>query len=254
MTDLTIATEVNTGALVITTTAGRGWLVRLCQAILGAIRQGPTAVVLDLTRLPAARAIPGLAVGLIRRRRGVPLLACVPAGLRALRRFPGVTTAPAQDALGTLPNPADDLVCAQFGPDMDAPSQARRLVSEATSTWHVGHLTAPAQLIASELVSNAVEHAHTDVEFRLVRLRHGLFIAVRDDDPRPPVASCRESVRGRGLRIVALTADRWGYLRGTGDKIVWAALRTGPVPAGARRPHRPHRRRPVSRGTLLAGN
>jgi anti-sigma regulatory factor (Ser/Thr protein kinase) len=191
-------------------------------------------VVLDLTRLPVARVVAGLVVGLTRRRRGVPLLACVPAGLRALRRVPGVTTASTRETFGRLIGRAQDRVCAHFEPDVDAPGRARVLVTQATSAWHVAHLAASAQLIASELVSNAVEHAGTDVEFRLVRHRHGLLIAVRDDDPRPPLPSAdRPSERGQGLRIVALTAQAWGYLTGTADKIVWAALRD--TTAGAAR-------------------
>jgi anti-sigma regulatory factor (Ser/Thr protein kinase) len=232
MTGLTIATEVNTGALVVTPDGGRGALGRVRLGLAAGIRQRPTALVVDLSRLSGVRAIPALAIGLTRRRSGVAVFARVPAGLRLLCRVPGVTADPVGAVLGTLPllGRAHSRICARFGPNTDAPGVARALVSEALSTWHMEHLTISAQLIASELVSNAVEHARTEVDFRLLRTAHGLCIAVRDRDPHPPVVpeaigDGTVSSRGRGLRIVARTAYRWGCLIGTADKIVWAALR-----------------------------
>ena len=111
-----------------------------------------------------------------------------------------------------------------------APARARALVAEAVSAWQLDHLELAAQLIASELVSNAVEHAGTAVDFRLVRTWYGLCIAVRDGDPHPPYDLGRVSVgrptpRGRGLAIVGRIASRWGCLIGTADKVVWAMLR-----------------------------
>jgi hypothetical protein len=231
MAGLTIATEVNTGALVITAVGGLGGLGRLRRGVCAAIRQRPSAVVLDLSRLSAPCALPALALGLGRRRHGVRVVARVPAGLRGLHRMPGVTRDPLPAALAGLPGlgQAEVRVGARFEPDAGAPGAARALVSEAVSAWRVDHLAMPAQLIASELVSNAVEHAGTAVEFRLVRTWYGLCIAVRDGDPHPPAApapvSGRPSLRGRGLAIVARTASRWGCLIGTADKVVWAMLR-----------------------------
>ena len=229
MSDLTIATEVTTGALVITAGRRGRALKRLRRGVASAIAQRPAAVVLDLSQAPSWCVPAALAAGLGRFRRGVPVIATVPRRMRALSLMPGVTTAPLPRVLARLPGfrLAADRVCARFHPDLAAAGQARALVSEAAAHWQVEHLAASAQLIASELVSNAVEHAGTDVYFQLLRMRHGLCIAVRDDDPRPPRLSARESrlTRGRGLAIVARTAHRWGCLVGTADKIVWAALR-----------------------------
>jgi anti-sigma regulatory factor (Ser/Thr protein kinase) len=232
MAGLTIATEVNTGALVITAVGCLNGLTRLRRGVCAAIRQRPSAVVVDLSRLTAACALPALALGLGRRRHGVRVLTRVPASLSGLHRMPGVTCDPLPDALAALPGlgQAEARVGARFAPEMGAPGVARALVSEAVSAWHVGHMEIAAQLIVSELVSNAVEHAGTAVDFRLVRTWYGLCIAVRDGDPHPPAASAPEpddrlSPRGRGLAIVGRTASRWGYLIGTADKIVWAMLR-----------------------------
>jgi anti-sigma regulatory factor (Ser/Thr protein kinase) len=234
MAGLTIATEVNTGALVVTAVGCLNGLARLRRGVCEAIRQRPSAVVVDLSRLTAACALPALALGLGGRRHGVRVLTRVPPSLRGLRRMPGVTCEPLPAALAALPGlgQAEERVGARFAPEVDAPGVARALVSEAVSAWQVDHLDLPAQLIASELVSNAVEHAGTAVDFRLVRTWYGLCIAVRDGDPHPPAASVSRaapddsvSPRGRGLAIVARTASRWGYLIGTADKIVWAMLR-----------------------------
>jgi anti-sigma regulatory factor (Ser/Thr protein kinase) len=242
MTDVRIATEVTTGALVITVTRGARAVLRLRHGVASALRQRPAAVVMDLSQLPARYVVPALAVGMTRPRRGVPLLACVPPRMRALARLPGVTASPLPLALAALPGfrLAHDRVSARFRPEVTAPSVARALVGEAVKSWRVRHLALPAQLIVSELVSNAVEHAAaTEVEFEVLRLPHGVCIAVRDNDPRPPVTRepagddpARE--RGRGLSLVARTAYRWGCITGTADKIVWAALRdSAPLLAAA---------------------
>jgi anti-sigma regulatory factor (Ser/Thr protein kinase) len=232
MAGLTIATEVNTGALVITAVGCLRGLTRLRQGVSAAIRQRPSAVVVDLSRLTAACALPALALGLGPRRHGVRVLTRIPASLRGLDRMAWVTCDTLPDALATLPGlgQAEARVGARFDPDAGAPGEARALVAEAVSAWHVGHLEMPAQLIASELVSNAVEHAGTAVDFRLMRTWYGLCIAVRDHDPHPPMvpeaaADDHLSSRGRGLAIVSRTASRWGCLMGTADKIVWAMVR-----------------------------
>jgi hypothetical protein len=228
MTDVMIATELNTGALVVSAGLSPWGLAGVVRCMADALRQRPAAVVLDLTALPSACVLPALALGLGRPRHGVPVIACVPAGSRRLRRIRSVTSAPPADALASLGLRAvEDRVSARFGPDLSAPGMARALVATAVSTWHIDHLGPSAGLIASELVSNAVEHAATDIDFRLMRMRYGLCIAVRDGDPRPPAPSesGRSTLRGRGLRIVARTAHRWGCLLGTADKIVWAVLR-----------------------------
>jgi hypothetical protein len=232
MPGLTIATEVNTGALVITAAGGLAGLARLGRGVCAAIRQRPSAVVVDLSRLTVACALPALAVGLGRRRHGVRVVARVPASLGGLHRMPGVTRDPLPATLAGLPGlgQAQARVGARFEPDLDAPARARALVAEAVSAWQLDHLELAAQLIASELVSNAVEHAGTAVDFRLVRTWYGLCIAVRDGDPHPPYDLGRVSVgrptpRGRGLAIVGRIASRWGCLIGTADKVVWAMLR-----------------------------
>jgi hypothetical protein len=123
-----------------------------------------------------------------------------------------------------------------------APSDARRLVRDALGTSFHGDLFDDAQLLTSELVSNAVEHAGgkgrvVDVGPALVR------ISVTDGDARLPVMreGAPGDVGGRGLRIVHRLATRWGVdeRRDATGKTVWFELSvpsdtedTGPGGAG----------------------
>ena len=239
-TAVAIATELSTGALVLTLNSTRRLrsLAQLRRSVARALDQRPGALIIDLCRLPARWALPAVAVSMAQPRQGVRLVACAaPAVRRALRVVPCMTVySSARRALAALPGfhlPPARRVRARLRPTADAAREARTLVAEALSAWRVGHLDLAAQLIASELVTNAVEHARTDVDFHLTRIRDGVCIAVRDKDPSMPAASARREVggrialRGRGLKIVAQTAQRWGCLTGTQDKIVWAALRDG---------------------------
>ncbi|MFE1776405.1 ATP-binding protein [Streptomyces sp. NPDC059008] len=116
---------------------------------------------------------------------------------------------------------------------------ARRLVRDALGTWHLDHLADAGELIASELVANAVCHAGgrsirlavSRPSARLVR------IAVVDRSPaRLPSMHVPEygAEHGRGLLLVDAFADQWGCdvlgshaLRGPYAKRVWAEMRVG---------------------------
>src|SRR5262249_5718013 len=112
-------------------------------------------------------------------------------------------------------------------PDRDAPGHARTAVQEFCQRLAVGGDRDPAQLVAPELVTNAVVHAGTTIELTLRLLSPMLHIAVRDGGPgRPHVADVDESSEtGRGLMLVDALASSWGtFLPDTG-KVVWATVR-----------------------------
>jgi anti-sigma regulatory factor (Ser/Thr protein kinase) len=116
-----------------------------------------------------------------------------------------------------------------------APGEARDAIGGACDRWGLGDLRCRAMLIVSELVTNAIRHAGTDVEIDAALRDHYLQLRVMDANPAPPVmvaaadaSALAES--GRGLPVVAHYSDAWGYTvnsLGT-EKVVWATLRTHP--------------------------
>jgi anti-sigma regulatory factor (Ser/Thr protein kinase) len=60
-----------------------------------------------------------------------------------------------------------------------------RLV-EACRAWHLSHLLFSAQLIVSELVANAVQHAGTDIGVTVSRRAQRLHLIVSDENHSVP--------------------------------------------------------------------
>jgi anti-sigma regulatory factor (Ser/Thr protein kinase)/anti-anti-sigma regulatory factor len=117
-----------------------------------------------------------------------------------------------------------------------APHGARAIVADTCRSWNLDHLTEPATLVVSELVSNAVQHAHTDVQVELVVRGDYLHISVRDDSPHTlvftptePSEGAAPTERGRGLRLVEAYTTAWGSRTTTDTKTVWATLRATPA-------------------------
>jgi anti-sigma regulatory factor (Ser/Thr protein kinase) len=88
-----------------------------------------------------------------------------------------------------------------------------------------------AQLAVSELVSNAVVHARSDLIVR-IRVNGRVRLEVSDRDARAavvPRAVEPDCQGGRGLQLVAQVSRRWGVARGAGGKTVWCEVeRRGP--------------------------
>ena len=81
-------------------------------------------------------------------------------------------------------------------------------------------------LCASELVTNAVEHARTWSDVRLAVADERVRIEVDDLSEQLPAVRHPDpmSVRGRGMLIVDTCSDRWGVERHPGGKTVWCEL------------------------------
>jgi anti-sigma regulatory factor (Ser/Thr protein kinase) len=112
-------------------------------------------------------------------------------------------------------------------PDPRSAGAAREVVAKACDRWGMSSVSASATLVVSELVTNALPHAGSEVGLSVARCGRQLRVAVRDassERPQPqPVEPSRP--RGRGLLLVAAVADAWGVLpAGDGGKVVWAVL------------------------------
>jgi anti-sigma regulatory factor (Ser/Thr protein kinase) len=84
-----------------------------------------------------------------------------------------------------------------------------------------------AELCVSELVTNAILHASTDVELSVTLARRRVRLAVRDQSSQLPTLErhTRTASTGRGLAMVIAIADAWGIERHDHrGKTVWCEL------------------------------
>lgn len=116
-----------------------------------------------------------------------------------------------------------------FPNDAFAPREAREAVARFLSKAQLSALTDDAQLLTSELVTNAVRHASGPVDVRayvhdgFLRLEVGDSMA--DAGPQQRVAQ-PEDEHGRGMELVDKLAARWGWRVRGPMKIVWLDLAT----------------------------
>ncbi|MDC2956962.1 SpoIIE family protein phosphatase [Streptomyces gilvifuscus] len=156
--------------------------------------------------------------------------------LAVAERPPEETCEAVLDAL--LPaRPADDvaLLVARthaLGPDRvaqwDLPSEpavvsvARAAVTEQLTAWGLDDLSFTTELVVSELVTNAIRHAHGPVQLRLLRDR-ALICEVSDGSGTSPrLRRARtEDEGGRGLFLAARLTERWGTRYTPEGKVIW---------------------------------
>ncbi|MFI5896165.1 ATP-binding protein [Actinoplanes sp. NPDC051513] len=173
-----------------------------------------------------------------------------PSPVRVVFCLPGMTTLSQRlrNAEGTRPqvfatapeariaiaarNSHADRLQARLSPRPDCVRHARELADHACHAWRLPHLLHDTSLIASELASNAVQHAGTDFVVTMSRHATRLHVAVQDGAPefprphRPEVVSPPATLdpRGRGLLLVHAIAAAWGVMPTRGGKVVWATL------------------------------
>jgi anti-sigma regulatory factor (Ser/Thr protein kinase) len=112
---------------------------------------------------------------------------------------------------------------------------ARRLVRDVLQTWRAPHDAQDAELLVAELVANVVDHVGGEVFTLQLELAGAwLQVAVVDGSAIRPIVRelSHEQERGRGMRLVAEIADRWGADDHDGGKRVWFEL----SPAGSGEP------------------
>jgi anti-sigma regulatory factor (Ser/Thr protein kinase) len=115
---------------------------------------------------------------------------------------------------------------------------ARRLAREVLGTWQAPQDPGDVDLLVTELVANVVDHVGgTVLTLELTLSDAWLRIGVVDGSAIRPIvrAMSHEQERGRGMRMVAAIADRWGAEDHDGGKRVWFEL----APAGAEELDRP---------------
>ncbi len=123
---------------------------------------------------------------------------------------------------------------AMLGNDLAAIARARRWVRGFLDERHAANaeLTASALLVVSELVTNAIIHAHATPQVVVAIRPERVTIAVDDPDADQQAVQVQSAplpqgrIGGRGLAIVGQVANRWG-VEPTTDRVpngkrVWA--------------------------------
>jgi anti-sigma regulatory factor (Ser/Thr protein kinase) len=112
-------------------------------------------------------------------------------------------------------------------------ADARRLTERTLATWGLTELGDTAALLVSELVTNAILHAHSGVAIILQLRADDVQIRVCDTSPLPPrIRRFRaDAGTGRGIRLLETLASSWGIERNAEGKCVWFRLTAGPPAA-----------------------
>lgn len=106
-----------------------------------------------------------------------------------------------------------------------SPGAARALVRQLLGQEQIT-LVESVELLVSELVTNAIVHAHSAPRVEVALTREVIRVTVHDDDPTLPSARVPDLDRpgGRGLHLVGSLASRWGASPSDGGKVVWFEL------------------------------
>ena len=111
--------------------------------------------------------------------------------------------------------------------------KARRLVARTLQDWDLPHLEESAELLVSEVVTNAVLHARTNLAVELRLDADVVRVTVSDGSDRQPQRRRHglNAGTGRGLGLLSTLATDWGSERGKHpwQKDVWFELPTDPA-------------------------
>ncbi|MFF9096319.1 SpoIIE family protein phosphatase [Streptomyces sp. NPDC014802] len=124
------------------------------------------------------------------------------------------------------PLPTDSVVSWSLAFELETVGRARALTSDCLAQWGLEDYAFSAELIVSELVTNAIRHARSPVSLRLIRTENRLICAVSDGSSTSPhMRRAKDGEEGgRGLFLVAQFAARWGTRHTMDGKIIWAEL------------------------------
>ncbi|GKQ36166.1 ATP-binding protein [Streptomyces sp. A012304] len=111
--------------------------------------------------------------------------------------------------------------------DLRAVPETRRALRELLRHWGEPGQSDTAELLTSELVTNALVHTDHDAVLTATVSPEGLRVEVRDfvaRHPRPRAQTTDDGTHGRGLVLVESLADAWGVRAHGVGKVVWFEL------------------------------
>lgn len=106
---------------------------------------------------------------------------------------------------------------------------ARRLVRQALTEMGQGALADDAELLTTELVTNALLHGREPVRVTVTRHGPGVLVKVHDGNAQLPRRHHyrADATTGRGLALVEAIAAAWGSRVVWPGKYVWFSLEPG---------------------------
>lgn len=118
-------------------------------------------------------------------------------------------------------------------PDRLSARSARRLVREVAEEVGVPHLADSAELAVSEVVTNGILHAHTDMTLVVAGGADRICVEVHDANTALPVARHYQdgASTGRGLGLVSSVASECGVHQLPEGKVVWFCISAGDEPS-----------------------
>ncbi|WP_406448771.1 ATP-binding protein [Streptomyces sp. NBC_01622] len=123
-------------------------------------------------------------------------------------------------------------LCISIAADKALVAEVRRSVWAALLSWGADEIADDMEVVASEMVSNALKYTGGEAAVRLRLAKGQAQLEVEDGSAQQPALRRvgTEAEKGRGLLLVEALAAEWGWrLRKRGAKTVWASL---PLPAG----------------------
>lgn len=125
-----------------------------------------------------------------------------------------------------LVDDAADTARARLEAQPQSAASARRFIDETLRRWQCDELFDVVGLLTSELVTNAILHAHSEIELSVRLTPNSVRIDVADHSDRLPAPreAAEEDTSGRGLGLVEALATSWGVDERPGGKSVWFEL------------------------------
>ena len=111
-------------------------------------------------------------------------------------------------------------------PAVESVPMARRFVGEALREIGAAASCDDAEMLVSELATNAVLHARTPFTVEVTRHAETVRVCVLDASPRRPRLReyGKDATTGRGIRLIASLAVDWGISPEGRGKTVWFEL------------------------------
>ncbi|MER6216044.1 SpoIIE family protein phosphatase [Streptomyces sp. NPDC001674] len=119
---------------------------------------------------------------------------------------------------------ADKVVVWDLPSDPSVVADARRYTTDQLTAWGLDEAAFVAELVVSELVTNAIRYGAPPIQLRLIHENDTLISEVSDASSTAPHMRRARTFDegGRGLLLVAQLAQRWGTRHAPTGKTIWA--------------------------------